>query len=178
MDRTTGCLKWAARSSEPHLSLVSKMIIDSLFVFLSSTASVVVGHFEVTKATERGKGPGSRWFSPTCLSVTARLQRQQQTKMRRTASLIVEHTSHFEVTKATKRMKGPVFRWFPINWRLCDFTKWPYISICDSQGPSSPVTSARTANDKNSRAERWKHHQSFWVARDRVLLEKAHLTES
>ena len=46
--------------------------------------------------------------SPTYLSGTTRLQRQQQqTKFRRTAGLIVGHVGHLEVTKATERRKGP-----------------------------------------------------------------------
>ena len=44
--------------------------------------------------------------SPTCLSGTARLQRQQQMEIRRTAGLIVGHFGQLEVTKATERGKG------------------------------------------------------------------------
>ena len=44
--------------------------------------------------------------SPTCLSRTARLQRQQQMKIRRTAGLIVGHVGHLKDTKATEGGKG------------------------------------------------------------------------
>ena len=59
---------------------------------------------------------------PTCWSWTARLQRQLQTIIRRTAGFTVGHVGHF-----TERGKGPGSRWFPINWRFHDFPNWQYI---------------------------------------------------
>ena len=48
--------------------------------------------------------------SPTCLSVADRLQRKQQTKIRRTAGLIDGHVGHLEVMKATDRVERSLAR--------------------------------------------------------------------
>ena len=60
-------------------------------------------------------------------------------------------SGHFEVPKVTQRGKGPGSMWFLNNWKLCDFRKWPYLSVCNSQDPTAPDASAHTAMVKNYR---------------------------
>ena len=145
--RDHSLFEWAARSSEPHLSLASQLIIHSLLVLISLcgvrtnmsvwnlSESLSKDHRfwgeafvgSPRKPPDRSKYVSAIWWNTRVLQqwpyipsweCGAHSNGKSTAIIRGTATFVDGHVGHWRVSKSTEHRKRIGPRWFPTNWRF------------------------------------------------------------